>query len=395
MKTLHDFDFSYKNVLVRCDLNVPMKDSKITDDNRIRESLATLQYLIDQQAKVIVFSHLGRVKTEEDKKGKSLEPVAKVLSELLGKDVLFCFETRGDTLEAMVESMDPGDVLLVENTRFEDVDGNKESGNDPELGAYWASLGDYFVNDAFGTCHRAHASNVGIASYLPSACGFLVEKELEVLGGAIRDPKRPFVVILGGAKVHDKIGLIEHLLTIADRIIIGGGMSFTFLKAQGYEIGKSLLDEESLDFCDRILAEASQKLVLPIDCVVTTEVVSGSPSRVVSVSEIGEDEIGVDVGPETIQIYQDVLKDAKTIIMNGPMGVFEIPDFAKGTQALFELMAKSDAITIVGGGDSGSAAKNMGFSGKFTRISTGGGASLELLEGKVLPGIEVLDRKRV
>lgn len=393
-KTLKDINVQDKTVLVRVDFNVPMKDGEITNDNRIVAALDTIKYLIDQDARVVLFSHLGKIKTEGDKAKNSLEPVAKRLSELLGKDVAFSKETRGKELEEAVKTLNAGDVLLVENTRFEDLDGKKESGNDPELGKYWALLGDVFVNDAFGTAHRAHASNVGIASNLDSAVGFLIEKELKFLGDAVDNPKRPFVAILGGAKVSDKIKAIENLLTKADRVLIGGGMAYTFFKAKGYEVGLSLLEEDRVELAKEIMEKAGDKLMLPLDITIGDDFSNDANTKMVKADEIPSDWQGLDSGEETSKAYGDVIKEAKTIVWNGPMGVFEIPAFSKGTKAIAEAIAQNDdAISIVGGGDSAAAVVEMGYEDKFSHISTGGGASLAYLEGSPLPGIEAIQDK--
>ncbi|SDI23264.1 phosphoglycerate kinase [Dolosicoccus paucivorans] len=393
-KTLKDINVQDKTVLVRVDFNVPMKDGVITNDNRIVAALDTIKYLIDQDARVVLFSHLGKIKTEEDKAKNSLEPVAKRLGELLGKDVAFSKQTRGEELEAAVKALNAGDVLLVENTRFEDLDGKKESGNDPELGKYWASLGDVFVNDAFGTAHRAHASNVGIASNLDSAVGFLIEKELKFLGDAVDNPQSPFVAILGGAKVSDKIKAIENLLTKADRVLIGGGMAYTFFKAKGYEVGQSLLEEDRVELAKEIMEKAGDKLVLPVDITIADDFSNDANTKMVKADEIPSDWEGLDSGEETSKLYGDIIKEAKTVVWNGPMGVFEMPTFAKGTEAIAEAIAQNDdAISIVGGGDSAAAVVELGYEDKFSHISTGGGASLAYLEGSPLPGIEAIQDK--
>jgi len=388
-----DLELKGKKVLVRADFNVPMKDGEITNDNRIEAALPTLEYIIEQGGKVIVFSHLGRIKTEEDKKENSLQPVSVRLSELLNKEVTFVPETQGEELENAIDALDEDDVLMFENTRFEDLDGKKESGNDPELGKYWASLGDVFVNDAFGTAHREHASNVGIASNVESAAGFLVQKEIDFIGGAVDNPERPFVAILGGAKVSDKIGVIENLLETADKVLIGGGMAYTFYKAQGREIGTSLLEEDKIDLANELMEKAGDKLVLPKDTVVAPEFDNDSPSQIVE-GEIPEDQMGLDIGPKTIELFEKELEGAKTVVWNGPMGVFEMENFAKGTEALSKLLANlEDATTIVGGGDSATAVQQLGYEDDFSHISTGGGASLEYLEGKELPGIAAISDK--
>lgn len=393
-KIVSDLDLKDKKVLVRADFNVPMKDGAITNDNRIVEALPTIKYIIEQGGKVILFSHLGKVKAEEDKAKLSLQPVATRLTELLGKDVKFVAETRGQALESAIDALAAGDVLLFENTRFEDVDVKKESKNDPELGKYWASLGDVFVNDAFGTAHREHASNVGVATHLETAAGFLMEKEIKFIGGVVENPERPFVAILGGAKVSDKIGVIENLLKVADKVLIGGGMAYTFLKAQGKEIGQSLLEEDKIELANDLLARGEGKIVLPVDAVVTKEFSNDGEISTVSVDEIPQDLQSLDIGPATIELFKKELEGAKTVVWNGPMGVFEMSNFAKGTIGVCEAIAHLDgATTIIGGGDSAAAAMDLGFADKFTHISTGGGASLEYLEGKELPGIKSISEK--
>ncbi len=393
-KIVTDLQVEGKKVLVRVDFNVPLKDGVITDDNRIVQALPTIKYLIDHNAKVILFSHLGKVKSEEDKAKLSLRPVAERLSELLEKPVTFVPETRGEKLEAAINALKEGDVLLFENTRFEDLDGKKESKNDPELGKYWASLGDLFVNDAFGTAHRAHASNVGIASQLESAAGFLMEKEIKFIGGAVDNPERPFVAILGGAKVSDKIGVINSLLDKADKVLIGGGMAYTFFKAMGREVGLSLLELDRVELAKEIMEKAGDKLVLPIDNVVAKEFSNDAVATIVSSDEIPADQEGLDIGPKTVELFASYLKDAKTVVWNGPMGVFELPNFAKGTIGVCEAIANLEgATTIIGGGDSAAAAISLGYADKFTHISTGGGASLEYLEGKELPGVAAISDK--
>lgn len=392
-KTVEDLDLKDKKVLVRVDFNVPLKDGEITNDNRIVAALPTIKYITEKGGKAILFSHLGRVKTEEDKAGKSLKPVAKRLSELLDQPVTFVPETRGAELEAAIDKLEAGEVLVVENTRFEDIDGKKESKNDPELGKYWASLGDVFVNDAFGTAHRAHASNVGIASNLESAAGYLMEKEIKFIGNAVDEPKRPFVAILGGSKVSDKIGVIENLIEKADKILIGGGMTYTFYKAKGFEIGKSIVEEDKVELAKTLIEKAGDKLVLPVDSLCTAEFNNDAPTEVHG-ENIPTDLMGLDIGPKSIELFANELQGAKTVVWNGPMGVFELSTFAKGTIGVCEAIANLEgATTVIGGGDSAAAAIQLGFAEKFTHISTGGGASLEYLEGKKLPGVESISDK--
>ncbi|GEP19997.1 phosphoglycerate kinase [Pediococcus argentinicus] len=396
--TVSDLDVNDKKVLMRVDFNVPVKDGVIGDDNRIVAALPTIKYIIEHNGKAILFSHLGRIKTEEDKKALTLRPVAQRLSDLLGKPVTFVPVTRGAQLEEAVNGMKDGDVLLFENTRFEDLDGKKESGNDSELGQYWASLGDMFVNDAFGTAHRAHASNVGVAEAMkaagkPVAAGYLMEKEIKFLGEAVDDPKHPFVAILGGAKVSDKIGVIDHLLDKADKVIIGGGMTYTFYAAKGMKIGNSLVEQDKIDVAKEILAKAGDKIVLPVDSIVAEKFDNDVPSKVVE-GDIPDGYMALDIGPKSIAEFKDVLKDAKTVVWNGPMGVFEMSNYAKGTLEVGKFLGTlSDATTIVGGGDSTAAVKQLGVGDQLTHISTGGGASLEYLEGKELPGIAAISNK--
>lgn len=393
-KTLKDLNFEGKKVLVRCDFNVPMDgEENITDDNRIRASLPTIKYLIDKGARVILMSHLGRPKGEANLK-YSLEPVAIKLSQLLNKDVVFAADNNvvSDNVKEIVNNMKNGEVVLLQNTRFR----KEEEKNGVDFAKELASLADLYVNDAFGTSHRAHASNVGLSTLLPSALGLLVEKEVSIMGKALDDPERPFVAILGGAKVSDKIGVIENLISKVDSIVIVGGMAFTFLKAQGYEVGKSLLEEDKIDLAKELLNKAKAKgvnLILPVDMVVAKEFKNDTEFKTVKIDSIPADMMGLDIGEETIKLVSQELKRAKTIVWNGPAGVFEMDNFNKGTYAIAKAMVESGAITIVGGGDSASAVEKAGYADKITHVSTGGGASLELLEGKVLPGIDAISEK--
>ncbi len=387
MKTIRDLNIDNKKVIIRCDFNVPIKDGEITDDTRIVGALDTIKYCLDHNAKIILLSHLGRVKETEDLDKNNLAPVAKRLSELLEKDILFSEYTRGEELEEAVNSMEPGDIILVQNTRYEDLNGKKESGNDEELGKYWASLGEVFINDAFGTIHRAHASNCGIAAHLPSGFGFLVEKELNALS-VLDNPEHPFVVVLGGAKVEDKIGVIENLVKKADKILIGGGMAFTFLKAQGKEIGKSLLDENNIEFCVDMLENYKDKIELPEDFAVTHEFTNDEEYR--ESTEIAPDEMGLDIGSKTLEKYENILKDAAIVIWNGPLGVYEFEKYKKNTDNLLKFVVDNNIKTILGGGDIVAAATQAGYKDKVYHASTGGGATLEYLEGKKLPGIEAI-----
>lgn len=387
MKTLKDINIENKKVIIRCDFNVPIKDGKIIDDTRIVSSLDTIKYCLEKNAKIILLSHLGRIKETSDLEKNNLLPVAKRLEELLEKKVTFISKTRGKELEDAISNMNPKDIILIQNTRYEDLDGKKESSNDEELGKYWASLADFFINDAFGTAHRAHASNVGIASHLPSAVGYLVEKELNALS-ALNDPDKPFIVILGGAKVSDKIGVIDNLVKKADKIIIGGGMAFTFLKAKGYEIGRSLVDEENIEFCQNVLKTYNNKIVLPIDIAVSSEFKDNENYIIKEIDNISKDEMGLDIGPKTIKLYEDTLKDAKLIVWNGPLGVYEFSNYKVGTDSILQYIVNHNLKTILGGGDIVAAAAN--YKDKIYHASTGGGATLEYMEGKQLPGISVI-----
>jgi len=388
-KTIRDFDLKNKKVLMRCDFNVPIKDGKIVDDNRIVTSIPTIEYALNNGAKVILFSHLGRVKSEEDKVKNTLYPVSIRLSELLNREVKFVKETRGSNLESIIDNMQNGEVVLIENTRFEDFPVKKESTNDEELGKYWASLGDIFINDAFGTAHRVHASNVGIASNLPSGIGFLIEEELNKLS-VLDEPIQPFVVILGGSKVTDKINVIKRLVDKADKILIGGGMAYTFLKAKGLNVGKSVLDSDSIEFVSEMMEKYSNKIVIPFDCNAALEFNNDAPSRIVDVDKITDNEMGLDIGTKTIAKFKDILKEAKLVFWNGPLGVYEFNNFTKGTKEILEYLIDNNINVILGGGDIVAASSELGYKEKVMHASTGGGATLEYIEGKILPGIDII-----
>ena len=394
-KSIEDIEVAGKRVLCRCDFNVPTKDGKITSDKRIVAAMPTIKYLVDQGAKVILCSHMGKPKGEW-KPELSLKVVAARISELLGKEVIMAEDVAGEDAKSKAAALRNGDVMLLENTRY--IKG--ETKNDPELSKALADLADVFVNDAFGTAHRAHSSTAGVADYLPAVCGYLVQKEVSIMGKALANPERPFVAILGGAKVSDKLNVINNLLEKVDTLIIGGGMAFTFLAAKGYAVGNSLLDESKIDYCKEMMAKAEAKgvkLLLPIDTVIA----DGFPSPIdgpIDVETVASDAIpegkeGLDIGEKTRELFADAVKNAKTVVWNGPMGVFENPTLAKGTIAMAQALADSDAITIVGGGDSAAACEQLGFANEITHISTGGGASLEFLEGLELPGIACLEDK--
>ena len=390
-KTVRDVDVTGKRVFVRVDFNVPMQDGKITDDTRIRGALPTIQYLVDQGAKVILASHLGRPKGQVVEEFR-LTAAGERLSELLGKKVIKVDEAIGDAVKAEIDKMENGDVLLLENVRFYPG----ETKNDPEFAKALSELADIYVNDAFGTAHRAHASTEGIAHHLPGVAGFLMEKELDVLGGALDSPKRPFTAIIGGAKVTDKIGVIENLLDKVDHLIIGGGLAYTFVKAKGYEIGNSLLDEDKIDLAKEFMDKAKEKGVnfyMPVDVVVAKEFAADAESKVVSIEEIPADWEGLDIGPKTRELYAKVIKQSQLVIWNGPMGVFEFDQFAEGTKAVAEALAETEGFTIIGGGDSAAAVTKFNLEDKMDHVSTGGGASLEFMEGKVLPGVAALQDK--
>ncbi len=391
-KTVKDLNVTGKKVLVRVDFNVPRKDGVITDDNRIQMALPTIKYLIENNAKVVLFSHLGKVKTEEDKAKNNLEVAAVRLGELLpDTKVTFCPVTRGPELEEAVAALNEGDVLVVQNTRYE----KGESKNDPELGAYWASLGDVFVEDAFGSVHRAHASTVGIPTNLKeNGLGFLVEKEVTMLGKAVDEPAHPFVAIIGGSKVSSKIDVVDNLLKKADKVIIGGGMAYTFSAAKGGKVGSSLLEEDKIELAKEYLEKAGDKLVLPVDTVIADAFSEDANISVAEAGQIPDGWMGLDIGPKSVQLFKDTLAGAKTVVWNGPMGVFEMEKFAVGTKEVCAAIAElKDAITVIGGGDSAAAAKQLGYADKFSHVSTGGGASLEYMEGKTLPGIAIISEK--
>ncbi|AVH75542.1 phosphoglycerate kinase [Weissella koreensis] len=403
--TVEDLELKGKKVLMRVDFNVPLKEEDgevvVSNDNRIVAALPTIKYVLEQGGRAILFSHLARVKSEEDKKGLSMKPVAQKLADLLGQPVTFVPATEGVELEEAINNLEDGQVLVFENTRFEDVvDGvevKRESKNDPELGKYWASLGDVFVNDAFGTAHRSHASNAGIAANIEqTAAGFLMEKEIKFLGGAVEEPERPFVAIIGGAKVSDKITIIQNLLKKADKVIVGGGMAYTFDAANGKAIGNSLFEEDKVELAKQLIAEAGDKLVLPVDAIAADAFNNDADTYTAGEEGIKDGYMGLDIGPKSIELFKSVLADAKTVVWNGPMGVFEMTNFARGTLAIGEELVEvteNGATTIVGGGDSTAAVQQLGVADRLSHISTGGGASLEYLEGKTLPGIAAISEK--
>lgn len=388
MKTIKDIDIKEKKVLIRCDFNVPLENGKILDDTRIKESLETIKYCLDKNCKIILLSHLGRIKEESDKEKNNLKPIAKRLEKLLDKKVKFINETRGKKLETAINKMVNGDIILIQNTRYEDLDGKKESTNDEELGKYWASLGEVFINDAFGTLHRAHASNVGIATYLPSAIGLLIEKELNALS-ELNCPENPFIVILGGSKVEDKIGVIKELVTKADKILIGGGMAFTFLEAEGFEVGNSIVDKDNLDFCIKLIEKYPEKIILPVDVMTSKEYSNTIPIEK-DITDLEYDDMGLDIGTKSTKIFKKYLKDAKMVLWNGPLGVYEFSNYKKATTNILKYLAKNNIKTILGGGDIVAAASISKTKDKLYHASTGGGATLEYLEGKELPGLKII-----
>lgn len=386
-KTIKDYTYRDKKVLVRCDLNVPMDDnSNVTDDTRILESLQTINYLIDNQAKIIILSHLGKIKTEEDKKHNTLYPVYLKLKELLDTNVYFSKETRGEELEDKVSKLQNGEVLLIENTRYEDYPDKLESSCNQNLSKYWASLGDIFINDAYGTCHRAHASNVGIASYLPSAIGFLVEKEITAIDSILNEDTHPYIAIMGGKKISDKTLVIDNLVNKCDQLLLGGGMCFTFLKAKGINVGLSLVDDDNLEYCQKILSKYQDKIILPLDIITQNK-------EIKDIDSLTDEDIGYDIGPKTIELFENILSKAKRVIINGPMGIYEDPSFKKGTVAIYETIKNHHIKALIGGGDSAASANLLGYHDCFYHISTGGGATLEYLSGKELPGITSISER--
>ena len=391
MRSITDMDLSSKKVILRCDYNVPIKDGIIEDDTRIRMSLDTINYLLKNNCKIIILSHLGKIKEESDKAKNSLYPVSIRLGKLLHKNILFSKDTRSDELTKMASNLKEKEILLIENTRYEDLNSKKESSCDMDLASYWASLGEVFINDAYGTLHRAHASNVGIAKILPSAVGFLVLNELNKIDSLLEENTKPFIVIMGGKKVSDKIKVIDNLITKCDKLLIGGGMAYTFLASLGYNVGSSLIDTESLDYAKNILINYKNKIVLPVDAIVATEISPEAHATNKNIDSILDNEIALDIGRETIKLFEYNLQNAKRVIMNGPMGVFEIEKFGHGTKAIYEYLTKNNIKTIIGGGDSASSVNKLGYTNKFYHVSTGGGATLEYLEGKTLPGLSVIE----
>lgn len=389
-KSIKDYNYNEKKVILRCDLNVPMKNNIIEDDTRIKQSLKTINYLIENNAKVIILSHLGKIKEESDLEKNNLYPVSIRLGELLNKEVIFIDETRGEKLERAVNNLKPQEVLLVQNTRYEDLYNNKESSCDLELSKYWASLGDIFINDAYATLHRSHASNVGIAKYLPSAVGFLIEEELNKIDNFLNKEEHPFTVIMGGAKVKDKIKLIENLINRCDKLIIGGLMAYTFLYASEIKVGKTQIDEESINFCKEMLIKHKDKIILPIDSLVSTDINSNNYENKF-ITDINSDELALDIGEETIKLYKEELKDTKKVLINGPLGYFEKETYANGTKEVFNYIAENNILCLVGGGDSASAVNKLCDSQKFYHISTGGGATLKYLEGTELAGLVAIN----
>lgn len=385
-KNITDYNYVGKKVIIRCDLNVPILNGKITDDTRIKESLHSIKYLIEKKAKIIILSHLGKVKTEEDKKANTLYPVYLRLKELLNTEVYFSKELTGRDLETKINKLYPGQVLLLENTRYLDVPNKLESNCDEELSKYWASLADIFIDDAYGTAHRTHASNVGIAKYLPNALGFLMEKEVTNLEEIIEENTHPFVVVLGGKKISDKTLVIDNLIKKCDYLLLGGGMCFTFLKAQNYNVGSSIVEDNNIPYCKNLLREYSSKIILPLDIMTNNK-------QVKDINALDNEDIGYDIGPKTITQFKNILSLAKRVIINGPMGIYEETSFANGTKEIYEILKEKHIKTLIGGGDSAASVNLLGYNNCFYHISTGGGATLEYLSGKKLPGIEIINDK--
>jgi len=385
-KTLTDYNYTNKKVIIRCDLNVPINNGIITDDTRIKESLESLNYLIEHKAKIIILSHLGKIKTEEDIKTQSLYPIYLELKKHLNTNVYFSKTTRGKELELYVSKLKPKEVLLVENTRYEDYPNNLESNCDSCLSKYWASLGDIFVNDAYGTSHRIHASNVGIAKILPSAIGFLVEREIAKIDNILNESTHPFTIVMGGKKISDKTMVIDNLIQKCDYLLIGGAMCYTFLKAMNKNVGLSIVDNDNIDYCQKLLDKYSQKIILPVDII-------NKKLEVKDIDNLTDDDIGYDIGPKTNLIFSNILKESKRVIINGPMGVFEEKEFQNGTKNIYQTLKENNIKTLIGGGDSAASVNLLGYSNSFYHISTGGGATLEYLEGKSLPAIDVINDK--
>ncbi len=385
-KTIKDYNYHNKKVIIRCDLNVPIDGTKITDDTRIKESLESINYLVNNQAKVIILSHLGKIKTEEDKKTNSLYPVYLKLKAYLNTNVYFSKETRGEELEKYVKNLKSGEVLLIENTRYEDYPNKLESNCDEELSKYWASLGDIFINDAYGTSHRTHASNVGIAKLLPNGIGFLIEKEITKIDGLLNEDTHPFTIVMGGKKISDKTLVIDNLIKKCDYLLLGGGMCFTFLKALGINVGTSIVDEDNITYCQNLLKTYPEKIVLPLDIITNN-------TEIKDIDNINDNEAGYDIGPKTNLKFMNILKQSQRVIINGPMGVFEDEKFQNGTKNLFETLKQNNVKTLIGGGDSAAAVNLLGYDNVFYHISTGGGATLEYLSGIPLPAIEIIENK--
>lgn len=385
-KTIKDYQYEGKRVIIRCDLNVPIKDGKITDDTRIKESLESINYLIDHQARIIILSHLGKIKTEEDKLTNSLYPVYEKLKSYLNTNVYFSNQTRGDKLEGLVKKLQNGEVLLVENTRYEDYPDKLESSCDEELSSYWASLGEIFINDAYGTTHRAHASNVGIAKLLPNAIGFLVEREINKIDEVLNENTHPYTLVMGGKKVSDKTLVIDNLIKTCDNLLLGGGMCFTFLKAKGINVGASIVDDDNLEYCRELLTKYSDKIILPLDIVTKDNLIK-------DIDNLTDNDAGYDIGPKTIELFNNILQRSKRVIINGPMGVFEEKPFDNGTKSIYQTLKDNHIKTLVGGGDSAASVNLLGFTNDFFHISTGGGATLEYLSGTPLKAIEVIENR--